>query len=134
MFGFFKGMKDFSFMSNSFELAHQLLQEIMPQIEHSVNRSNFYESFIVLAYICRAGILDRFEKHEWPLTSSILVPSISNKNVTIFVAISKTVSVVQEISSILGIHEEVADVMSKGESFYVLERKISAELKNKLGL
>jgi hypothetical protein len=133
MFGFIKGVKDMAAMSNSFDIVHQKIQELLPQVEQAYNKSQFNEAFIVLAYMCRVGICDRLERQNWPLTTGVYVPSISRNNVTIFVALSKTESVVRAAGLMLGIQQDIDDVMNKRKLFYELEKHIPLDIKKKLG-
>jgi hypothetical protein len=134
MFGLFKGTKDFAAMSNSFDAVHQMIQEIAPKFDSAIDKSEFKEYFCALAYMCRAGIMDRLEKYEWPLTSEVFVPSISNKNVTIYVALTKTKYVVLTAGAMVGAMNEINEIMNKGELFHTLDRRMPVQIKSKLGL
>jgi ribosomal protein S4E len=78
--------------------------------------------------------MDRLEKYEWPLTSEVFVPSISNKNVTIYVALTKTKYVVLTAGAMVGAMNEINEIMNKGELFHTLDRRMPVQIKSKLGL
>ncbi len=134
MFGLFKRPKEFYHLGNTFDLVYQVLLELIPKIQHASDKSEHNEEVMSLAYACKAGINNRLEKYEWPLHSGIYVPSISKNNVTIFVAISKTVAVVEALAHSMDLHDEVNQIMEGGELFHFFDRMVPRVFKDKIGL
>lgn len=134
MFGLFKGTKDFYHLGNTFDFVYQALMQLIPKVQHASDKSEYNESLMTLAYACKAGINDRLEKHEWPLHSGIYVPSISKSNVTIFVALSKTVEVAGALARSMDVYDEFNQVMEGGELFHMLDRMCPRVFKDKIGL
>lgn len=106
----------------------------MPQFDRASDKSQFVENFVSLASMCRISIYDRLEEYEWPLTMGISVPSISRGNVTILAALAKTDSVIRAAGLVLGIQEEIDDIMNKTGFFHVVDKRMPHEIKAKLGL
>lgn len=134
MFGLFKGTKDFHSLGNTFDFVYQNLLELIPKIQRASDKSEHNDMVMTLAYTCQAGINDRLDKYEWPLHSGIYVPSISKNNVTILVAISKTVAVIEALARSMDLHDEVTQIMEKGELFYMFDRAMPRVFKDRIGL
>lgn len=134
MFGFIKRTKDFHNLGKTFDLVYQALIELILKVQHASDKSEHNEAVMTLAYACKAGINDRLEKHEWPLHSGIYIPSISRNNVTIFVAISKTVSVVEALAHSMDLRDEVSQIMEGGELFRMFDSMCPQVFKDRIGL
>lgn len=134
MFGLFKRTKEFYHLGNTFDLVYQVLMDLIPKVQHASDKSEHNEAVLSLAYACKAGINNRLDKYEWPLHSGIYVPSISKSNVTIFVAISKTVAVVEALARSMDLHDEVTQIMDGGELYRMFDRMVPRVFKDKIGL
>ena len=134
MFGFIKSTKDFYHLGITFDLVYQALYSLIPKVQHASDKSEYNEEVFTLAYACSAGIQARLDKHNWTLNSNISVPSISKGNITIFVALSKTVSVLEQLALSMDLQEEVEDILNKGELFDVFDKICPQVFKNKIGL
>ena len=134
MFGLFKGTKEFYHLGNTFDLVYQVLMDLIPKVQHASDKSEHNEAVMTMAYACKVGINNRLDKYEWPLHSGIYVPSISKNNVTIFVAISKTVAVVEALARSMDLHDEVTQILDGGELFHFFDRMSPRVFKDRIGL
>ena len=110
------------------------LKELEPQLKTSYDVYNEKESLVVLAYMCRVGILDRIlnttylQNPELPIV--IPLDIIRVRRETISTGLEITVGKIQELASKDPEVEEMVDsVLEKGEMYYALENNLPESVK-----
>jgi hypothetical protein len=72
------------------------------------------------------------EEFEWNMEGPILVPSISSKNITLFMAYSNTVIAIKNLSNELGLQSEVESILNKEEAYYEFENMFPEQVIDQL--
>ena len=103
---------------------------MIEDIQNNNNNEFSKEDIFTLAYICRREVPDRLEKYHWDISTPIIVPSISNKRITLANAIQQTLSKVTKISEDMMIYQDVKEILDRGDFFYDIENNIPEYIKN----
>lgn len=114
----------------------KLLSEMEPKIHNANDVYDEKEGFMIIAYLCRIGILDRIENNSWirPETS-IRIPTgiFSSRKESISSGLMLTVDKLKKMVSKDFITEEIVeDVLNHRGYFYQVEKMIPDNIKKSI--
>lgn len=132
MFKSLKKIKEYSRLGHSMNVISEMLKNIIDSYQAGQRANDLKEEIYVVSYITRKGILDRMEEFEWNMEGPILVPSISSKNITLFMAYSNTVIAIKNLSNELGLQSEVESILNKEEAYYEFENMFPEQVIDQL--
>ncbi|WP_316636117.1 hypothetical protein [uncultured Flavobacterium sp.] len=127
MFNALTKIKEYSKLGHSMNSVSIMLATLKKTYENRGENETFGENLYVIAYVARKGILDRIDEYNWSMEGSILIPSINQKNISLFEAFTKTVSHLKAISSELNFANEVESILNKEQGYYKFEDILSIE-------
>lgn len=112
--------------------------KMLDNLEKTINDGGDFlenkETFFVIAYVCRVGILDRIESNIWSLKQPINIPTglFSFTKETIDSGLKLTVERLKSISQKNDYtNKAVNSILAKQEAFYIFERTLPLGTKNK---
>lgn len=112
--------------------------KMLDNLEKTINDGGDFlenkETFFVIAYVCRIGIIERIESSNWSKEMQISIPTglFSFKKVTIDSGLKLTVERLKCISQRHEyINKAVNSILSKQEAFYIFERTLPPNTSNK---
>ena len=132
MFNFLKTGIEFNNLAKSMNGMNVMIQDLIPRIERSYDKSEFAEEVLVLAYIAKKGVFDRLEKYNWTMDAKIIVPTIDRGRITLTYALMQTVGKVSMIAAELEMSDIVQEVMDGGDAYYQLEKHLPDHVKNNI--
>lgn len=124
MLNYFKKATEFVKLTKSFNGVGYMIKDLIKKREDSIDESEYYEDFLIVAFISKVGIIDRMEKYEWSLYDKLTVPSIHNNRVTLAQAYSSTIGILRIIAVENGWEYILDNIFNKGEAYYDIEKKI----------
>src|SRR5659263_82795 len=105
--------------------------KMLDNLEKTINDGGDFlenkETFFVIAYVCRVGILDRIESNIWSLKQPINIPTglFSFKKETMDSGLKLTVERLKSISQKNDYtNKAVNSILAKQEAFYIFERTL----------
>jgi hypothetical protein len=128
MFDFLKAGREFNKVAKAMNGMNVMIQELIPRIERSYDKSEFKEDILVLAFISKRGVLDRLEKYNWTMDAKIIVPTIDRGRITLTYALMQTVGKVSMIAAELEMSEVVQEVMEGGNAYRELEKHLPLQI------
>jgi hypothetical protein len=132
MFNFLKAGVEFNNLAKSMNGMNVMIEDLIPRIERSYDKSEFTEEVLMLAYIAKKGVFDRLEKYNWTMDAKIMVPTIEKGRITLTYALMQTVGKVSMIAAEIGISEIVQEVMDGGDTYHQLENILPDQVKNNI--
>ena len=128
MFNFLKPGIEFNNLAKAMNGLNVMIQSITPKLTH-FDPIEIEEEVLIMAYICRKGILDRLEQYNWPITSMITVPTIEKNRITLAYALQQTIGKVSLIADQIGLTKAVQEIFEKGKSYYEIENSLPSHIK-----
>ena len=131
---FFKKGIEYNKLAKGFNGTFVMINELEVNIEnnYSSDYSEFEQDIFILAYLCRKEILDRMEEYNWAMASPIIVPMMSKGRLTLTLAFQQTVERIYKLAEIMGVSEEVNEILNKGNAYFEIDRAIPSNIKNTL--
>ncbi|MDC9721878.1 MAG: hypothetical protein PSN34_03780 [Urechidicola sp.] len=131
---FFKKGIEYNKLAKGFNGTFVMINELEVNIEnnYSTDYSEFEQDILVLAYLSRKEILDRMEEYNWAMASPIVVPMMSKGRLTLTFAFQQTIGRLYKFAEIMGVSEEVNEILDKGNAYYEIDRAIPNHIKNTL--
>ncbi|MDY0144065.1 MAG: hypothetical protein RBR97_19460 [Bacteroidales bacterium] len=134
MFNFLKTGQEFHRLAKSFTGIDALIKELSYNIANrTIAEDEVVQELYALIYFTRVGIWDRLDNNNWPLDKNIIiVPSISNKRISINLALKETHQKILNLSIQYNIEDDFEEIMEKGTMFKIIATKIPDNLKGAL--
>ena len=89
--------------------------------------------WLLVAWVCRVGVIDVIEKNNWPMSYKVFVP-FNNKHIRMTLNEAYMMSVGRLLSKAGYLENEIEDaildVLDKGDIFFEVDRDIPQEKKN----
>lgn len=111
------------------------LESIEKQIYRMNNILEYQEDILVLAYMCRVGIMDRVEINGWPPTLPIRIPLgiFKNRKETI---VTMLIFIISRLKEVVSPQEDmeamIDDILEKGDLFYEFDSIIPYNIKSSI--
>lgn len=134
MLYFLKAGQEFNRLAKSFTGIDALIKELSYNIANrTIDEDEVIQDLYALMYFARVGIWDRLENNNWPLDKNIIiVPSISNKRISINLALKETHQKILNLSIQYNIEDDFEEIMEKGTMFKIIATQIPDNLKGAL--
>lgn len=131
---FFKKGIEYNKLAKGFNGTFVMINELEVKIENNYqnNFSELEQDIFILAYLCRKEILDRMEEYNWAMASPIVVPMMSKGRLTLTFAFQQTVGRIYKFAEIIGVSDEVNEILDKGNAYFEIDRAIPNHIKNTL--
>jgi len=128
---FFKKIANINSLVKGFNGTYLMINELESNINnhYSTDYSEFEEDLYILSYLCRNVILDKMELYNWSMETSIIVPMISKKYITIIIAYQQTIGRIYALGERLSVLDNVNNILDKGDFYNKIDTTIPKHIK-----
>jgi hypothetical protein len=123
-------------VSNTLNALHVRMDVLFKRYREEPNASQYFKDFMVIAYITKRGIVDRFDLNGWSTTVNdigINVPDYSDELLRLGDTVQVTLERVNAIAGTLDLERRLKEMMAKGPIYHEVQSNISEEVKAILG-
>lgn len=89
--GLFKKGIEFNKVAQALNASYILINELEYKRNNDLMDGSSEESFTLIAFVVRRDILNRINEYNWDMMTSIIVPAMSNRRITLMLAYTQVV-------------------------------------------
>lgn len=116
--------KEYKKLAKAFNSSFTMLNEL----NYKINKSSqeycleYKEKIFVISFITRRSIIERIKNYNWPKAGPIIIPFLSNRNVTLEFAFNQLFEIITEIAKKMKLENEVNNILDKQDNYYEIEK------------